>query len=131
MFLLFFLFIDNIILFDHFHPPAIWLVCLFRGMPTTASRKVMFHLNTLLRLFKGFLDFFSTKDIPIEMLTKNLCSLILNSIFRINHNDITNTHLKELLSNSLWITRIDKYYIWKLHFDCSQDLNYLVRFYDL
>lgn len=127
MFLLFFLFVNNIIFFNHLIPPAIRLVSLLRSMSTAASWKIMFHLNSLLSLFEGFLDFFPTKNIPIEMLTKNLCCLIFNGVFRINHNNIVNTHLKELLSDCLRITRIDEDYIWQLHLDCSQDLDDLFR----
>lgn len=93
---------------DHFHPSAIWFVFLFRWMTTTTSEWVVFDFNSLFRFFESILDFLSTENITIEMLAENLCSLVINGVFRIDWDDIIDAHLKKRFSYSFRIARVDK-----------------------
>lgn len=44
----------------------------------------MFKFHSFLSFTKSILDFLPTENIAIEMFTENLCSLIIDRIFRID-----------------------------------------------
>ena len=133
--LLLFSFIDNVSVWYfftyHLSPPAVWFVFFFWWMSTAASKTVMFHFYSLFSLFKCLSYFLTTENISIEMLTKDLCCFILNSIFWVYHDNVFHTHLEKNLSYILWMTWIDKNNIRKKFFYTFEYFHDLICVYHL
>lgn len=96
---------------NHLQPPTIHLMFLLRRMPTTTSKRVMFHLHPLLSLDKRLLHFLSTEYISVEMLTEYLGCLVLDSILGVDGDDVTDAHLEEGLTHALGVAAVDEYHL--------------------
>lgn len=116
---------------DHFKPSTIFFMFLFWRMTTTTTERIMFHHYSLFSLNKSLHNLLAIENITIKMLTEYLCSLILNSIFRLNCNYVTNTQFEKCFANFLRITWIDKDDLWQTLNTWAKYLNDLFRTNDL
>ncbi len=105
--------------FFYYLPTTPCLVSLFCWMPTTATKAIMFHSNSIFCLFKRKSNFFSAKNISIEVFAKYLSRLIIYFILGINHNNIFCAYLIKYFADDLWVAWVNKdklgnsFFFWK------------------
>lgn len=91
----------------------------------------MFHFYPFSGLFEGLSDLLATEYVSIEMFTEDLCSLILYCIFRIDWNNVIDSHFKEYLAYPFWVTWIDENYLRQELLKVFQCLNDFLGFHKL
>lgn len=95
-------------LFFYHLPPTARLMCFSGGMPAAASKAIVLHTDGVLCLFEWKSNLLSSEDISVEILTENLCCLIIDFVLRIDHNDIFSSNLIKYLTNNLRMTGINE-----------------------
>ena len=97
--------------FDHL-PSTSCFMSLFCWMSTATTKAVMLHSYSVFCLFKGKTDFFTSKDISVEVFAENLGCLIVYFILRINHDHILRTCFIKYFADDLWMTWVNKNKSW-------------------
>lgn len=110
-------------------PAAVRLVFLSSCMSAATPETVMLDFYIILSLLKGKSYFFSSKDIPIKVLTENLSSLVSYLILWIDHDTILSSCFKENSTNDLRIATIDEYQFWHAFSPVQKNLSDFVSCY--
>ena len=89
-------------------PTTTCFMSLFCWMSTATTKAIVFHSNSILCLFKGKTNFFTPKNISVEVFAENLGCLIIYLILRIDHNNILRTCFIKYFADDLWMTWVNK-----------------------
>lgn len=69
----------------------------------------MLDFDIVLGFLEGEADFLASEDVPIEIFTEYLGSLVINFILRVNHDAILGTCLEKYSTNNLRMARVYEY----------------------
>lgn len=89
-------------------PTAIFFMFFPSSVPAAASRAVVFQLNCIFSLTEGNANFFPSENVPIEVFTEYLGSLVIYFVLRINHYAIFYSAFVKYFANQLGMARVNK-----------------------